>query len=344
MPISEIWSLSSVALSCSPPNSELMIQATIKRTWLCIVFLSLAIAGCTGSHANNREGNQNSPTNSTKVTTANTGSENELRDRMEQVTRTAQGRVGVTATVLETGQSVTLNGAQQFPMQSVYKLPIAIAVLAQVDQGKINLAQEIRIEASDVVPDSVALDQKAQGKEFSVAELLKYMVSNSDNTACDVLLRLIGGSKVVTPYLQSLGVNDIIVANTEKELAQDKAVQYRNTATPDATIVLLRALHEGQGLSESSQALLLRLMTETTTGLKRIKGLLPKGTVVTHKTGTSSTVDGVTAATNDVGLVTLPNGHHFAIAVFVSDAKADIATREAAIAKLSRAVWDEWSK
>jgi beta-lactamase class A len=85
-------------------------------------------------------------------------------------------------------------------------------------------------------------------------------------------------------------------------------------------------------------------MTETPTGLKRLKGLLPEGTVVVHKTGTSSTVNGVTAATNDVGLVTLPNGHHLAIAVFVSDAKADMATREAAIAKISRAVWDEWSK
>jgi beta-lactamase class A len=95
---------------------------------------------------------------------------------------------------------------------------------------------------------------------------------------------------------------------------------------------------------ESSQALLLRLMTETSTGLKRIKGMLPKGTVVAHKTGTSSTVDGVSAATNDVGLVTLPNGHHLAIAVFVSDAKADMATREAAIARISRAAWDEWSK
>lgn len=307
--------------------------------------MSLATAGCTGSNANNREGNQNSPTNSPKeVVTSNTGSEDELRDRMEQITRTAQGRVGVTATVLETGQSVTLNGEQRFPMQSVYKLPIAMAVLAQVDQGKIKPDRKIRIEASDVVPASVVLDQKTQGKEFSVAELLKYMVSDSDNTASDILLRLAGGSNIVTEHLRDLGINDIIVANTEKELGQDTAVQYRNYATPDATVVLLRALHEGKGLSESSQALLLRLMTETPTGLKRIKGLLPDGTVVAHKTGTSSTVNGVTAATNDVGLVTLPNGHHLAIAVFVSDAKVDVATREAAIAKLSRAVWDEWSK
>jgi beta-lactamase class A len=246
--------------------------------------------------------------------------------------------------VIETEESVTLNGNQQFPMQSVYKFPIAMAVLAQVDQGKLKLDQKIRVEPSDVLQGSRILDEKSQGMEFSLAELLKYMVSESDGTSCNVLLRLVGEPRIVTEYLRSLGVNDIVVANTEKELAQDPAVKYRNYATPDATVLLLRAFHEGKGLSKSSQALLLQLMTETTTGPKRIKGLLPDGTVVAHKTGTSSTVNGVTAATNDVGLVTLPNGRHMAIAVFVSDSQANNAIREEVIAKVARAAWDEWSK
>jgi beta-lactamase class A len=322
-----------------------MIQATIKRVWLCIFCLSLLAVGCAGNSSDARKGNQDSQaTLLREIATSNTGSKNELRDRIEKIARAAQGRVGVSAMVLETGQSMALNEKQRFPMQSVYKLPIGMAVLAQVDRGKLKLDRKIRIEASDVVPVSAVLDQKALGKEFSLAELLKYMVSDSDNTACDALLRLIGGPQVVTPYLRSLSVSDIVVANTEKELAQDKAMQYRNYATPDAALVLLRTFHEGKGLSKSSQALLQRLMTETSTGLKRIKGMLPNGTVVAHKTGTSSTVDGVSAAINDVGLVTLPNGHHLAIAVFVSDAKADMATREAAIARISRAAWDEWSK
>jgi beta-lactamase class A len=219
-----------------------------------------------------------------------------------------------------------------------------MAVLAQVDRGKLKLDRKIRVEESDVVPDSTILDRNAEGKEFSLTELLKYMLDKSDSTSSDALLRLIGGPKVVMQYLQSLGVNDMVVANPEKEIQQDNAVQYRNYATPDAAIILLRKFHEGQGLSKSSQALLRRWMTEGSTGKKRIEGLLPKGTVVAHKTGTSKTVDGVAGGTNDVGLVTLPNGNHLAIAVFVSDSKADMATREAAIAKISRSVWDEWSK
>jgi beta-lactamase class A len=85
-------------------------------------------------------------------------------------------------------------------------------------------------------------------------------------------------------------------------------------------------------------------MTETPTGLKRLKGLLPAGTVVAHKTGTSGSADGLTAATNDVGLITLLNGRHLAIAVFVSDSPADDATREEVIAKIAQVAFNNWSK
>ncbi len=321
-----------------------MIQV-IKKAWLYTFCLFLLTVGCASINSSNREDTPNNQTSAPNgITTSNTDRTNELRARIEQISQAAQGRVGVTATVIETEESVTLNGNQQFPMQSVYKFPIAMAVLAQVDQGKLKLDQKIRVEPSDVLQGSRILDEKSQGMEFSLAELLKYMVSESDGTSCNVLLRLVGEPRIVTEYLRSLGVNDIVVAHTEKELAQGTAVKYRNYATPDATVVLLRAFHEGKGLSESSQALLLQLMTETSTGLKRIKGLLPDGTVVAHKTGTSGTVNGVTAATNDVGLVTLPNGRHMAIAVFVSDSQANDAIREEVIAKVTKAAWDEWSK
>jgi beta-lactamase class A len=306
----------------------------LKKDWFyacCLFLLSVLLTvGCTGINSGSREVTSNRPTvPSSELTTATTERTDALRDspkgrlrqRIGQISQAAQGLVGMTATVLESGESVSLNGNQRFPMQSVYKLPIAMAVLNQVDQGNLKLDQKIQIEASDIVQGSQVLDENSQGKEFTLSELLQYMVSKSDNTACDVLLRLIGEPQRVTEYLSSLGINDIVVANTEKELAQDPNVQYRNSATPDAAVVLLRTLYEGRGLSKSSQALLLQWMTETQTGLKRIKGLLPEGTVVAHKTGTSSTVNGVTAATNDVGLVTLPSGQQLAIAVFVSDSR-----------------------
>jgi beta-lactamase class A len=140
-----------------------------------------------------------------------------------------------------------------------------------------------------------------------------------------------------------LGVAEVVVANTEKQIGQSQTTQYRNWASPSGVVALLRALHEGKGLSLTSRAILLQFMTRTQTGPRRLKGLLPKGTVIAHKTGSSHTVNGVTAATNDVGLITLPDGRHLAVAVFVSDSRADDATREEVIARTARAAWDYWS-
>jgi beta-lactamase class A len=107
---------------------------------------------------------------------------------------------------------------------------------------------------------------------------------------------------------------------------------------------LLRSLHERRGLSELSQQLLLKHMTETPTSAKRLKGLLAKTVVVAHKTGTGGTYDGVSPATNDIGLITLPDGRHLAIAVFVSDARADFETRERVIARIAKAIWDQFTQ
>lgn len=124
---------------------------------------------------------------------------------------------------------------------------------------------------------------------------------------------------------------------TEKELGRDPAAVYRNRATPAGALAVLRAVDSGAGLSAASHALLLRLLTETPTGPNRLKGLLPEGVLVAHKTGSSRTVDGLATATNDIGLLTLLDGRRVAVAVFVSDSRADIATRERVIANIGRA-------
>ena len=152
---------------------------------------------------------------------------------------------------------------------------------------------------------------------------------------------MLGGRGRVTAYLRGLGVQDMVVATSEKTMWQNERVQqYRNWATPDATVGLLCRLQQGRGLSASSRRLLLGFMTGSRTGPWRIKGQLPAGTVVAHKTGSSGAVDGLTRATNDAEIVTLPDGKHLAVAVFVSDTRADEATQEAVIAKIARAAWD----
>jgi beta-lactamase class A len=270
-----------------------------------------------------------------------------LQKQLEQIASAAKGRVGVAAVVLETGETVSLNPHDHFPMQSVYKLPIGMAVMKQVDAGKIKLEQKVSVTKRDFVrvgQHSPIRDQNPNGAELSVSELMGWMLLESDGTASDVLMKLAGGPEAVQAYLTELNITQMIVLNTEKEIGQDWQTQYRNWATPEAAVALLRALYERRGLSETAHGLLLKLLTESTPGAKRLKGLLPAGTVVAHKTGTSGTQDGVTAATNDIGIITLPNGRHLAIAVFVSDSPADESTREGVIAKVARAVWDGLSQ
>jgi beta-lactamase class A len=271
----------------------------------------------------------------------------ELQTQLAQIASTAKGEVGVSAVVLETGETVSLNPHDHFPMQSVYKLPISMAVMKQVDAGQIKLEQKVRVTKDDFGSrgqHSPIRDNNPNGTEMSVRDLLRYAISESDGTASDVLMRLAGGREAIQAYLTELKITDMIVLNTEKEIGQDWQTQYRNWASPEAAVSLLRALHERRGLSESSQARLLKYMTESTPGQKRLKALLPVGIVVAHKTGTSGTQKGITAATNDIGIITLPNGSHLAIAVFVSDSQADEPTREGVIAKVARAVWDNWGK
>ena len=304
-------------------------------------FFVLLIAICSCNAASQKNVATSSPTASQNSTQQN----DELRKQIEEIASAAKGRVGVAAEVLETGESVSLNPQEHFPMQSVYKLPIGMAVMAQVDSGKLRLEQKVRVEKSDFVRIgqlSPIRDKNPNGVELFLGEVLHAAVSVSDGTASDLLLKLVSAEEV-TKFLNGLGINEIIVANSEKQIGQDWETQYRNWATPAAAVQLLRALHERRGLSEPSQALLLNFMTETPTSAKRLKGLLPQTAVVAHKTGTSGSNGKVFAATNDIGLITLPHDQHLAIAVFVSNSPADLATREKVIAQIAKAIWDKWS-
>ena len=165
-------------------------------------------------------------------------------------------------------------------------------------------------------------------------------MAESDGTASDVLLRLAGGPRRVTAFVEGFGVRGVRIVTSEAEMARGPRVQYRNWAQPEEAVALLRAFHQGRGLSGPSRELLRGWMISTGTGMKRLRGLLPPGTEVAHKTGTSGTVGGRTAATNDIGIMALPDGRHLAIAVFVSDSRAGTEAREGVIAKIARAAWD----
>lgn len=269
-----------------------------------------------------------------------------LENRIDQIARGLVGRVGVYAELIETGESVSYNAARRYPMQSVYKFPIAMAVLAQVDKGALSLEQDVEVDTAEYIPDrghSPLRDKYPRGVHLTIRELLYYNVAESDGTACDVLLRLIGGTQKAQEYVRSLGITDIAIATTEQVQVPSDIIQYRNWATPEAMTRLFRIFYTGRHLSAESKELLIKQMSHSGPWFdRRIKGLLPQGTPVFHKTGSSATVDGFSAATNDAGIITLPDGRHLAITVFISDAYAPQKVRENTIAKISRAIFDHY--
>jgi beta-lactamase class A len=267
-----------------------------------------------------------------------------LKSEIEIISKQANGIVGVGVTDLKTKETLLINQDHKFPMQSTFKFPLAIAVLDLVDKGKYSIDQKIHIKKAQLDQETHSpMRDKRPNEDFdiTIGELLSYSVSESDNNACDILFELAGGTKKVNDYIHSLGVKDIAIVATEKEMKAGWDVQYTNYARPSAYLQLLRIAYERKTLSKTSHDFLWKTLTEGPTGLKRIKGQLPKGTVVAHKTGTSGSNDkGITAATNDAGIIELPNGKAIAVVVFVSDAAADSDTRELVIARIAKAVWD----
>jgi beta-lactamase class A len=270
-----------------------------------------------------------------------------LHDQIEQIAKPAKAIVGVSVLNLETGDTVNYNGKARLVMHSVMKFPIALTILHLVDSGTLKLDQMIHVTKKDMQKTYSPLrDKYPKGDvDVSVSDLLSYMVSQSDNDACDILLRVLNGPQTVQAFMLRSGIRGIAVRASEADMASAWELQYTNWCKPVEMTLLLQKFYQGKILSKTSTDFLYKIMTETTTGPKRIKGLLPDGTVVAHKTGTSPTnADGLSPATNDVGIITLPNGNHLIVSIFVCNSKDDEATRDSIIAKIAKASYDFYNK
>ena len=256
----------------------------------------------------------------------------------------AHGRVGVACSLPGKTLDCNVHAADAFPMQSVYKLPIAMAMLHAVEQGRFTLDQKIRFLPSDrIAPDQFSQLQQEHphgNADVPIEDLLRLAVSNSDGVASDMLVRSLGGPPAPDAYVRSLGISGIHIIDTEQALGREVKLEDRNSAEPRALVALLRLLADRSPLSPQHTQLLLGWMTASHTGDHRIRALLPPGTVVADKTGTSGSARNFTNATNDVGLITLPDGRKLAIAILVADAAAPSAVREHVIAEIAQAVYD----
>ena len=274
---------------------------------------------------------------------------NSLRQKIEQIVSTKNAIVGVAIIGNNGKDTLTINGDRHFPLQSVFKFHIALAVLSQIDQGNFSLNQKIKIEKKDLTPNlySPIRDKYPNGTILPISKILEYTVSQSDNVGCDLLLKLIGGPQVVEEYFIKNNIKDVSIKINEEVQQANWDLQFENWTTPKAANEVLSQFYYNKTklLSKKSYDFIWKTMKGTKTGKARLKGQLPKNAIVAHKTGTSgANKEGLTEAVNDIGVVFLPNGQHYFISVFVTKSTENNETNEKIISDISKVTWDYFIK
>ena len=286
--------------------------------------------------------------------------------------RAAPGVLGFGLMNLESGEFWVRLGDRTFPMQSVFKLPLAAAVLSEGDAGRLKLDETLTLEAEDLSPPWSPIADAWPGRTtYTAQDLLTAAVGNSDNTAADLLMKRIGGPGAVSAWLQQKKVDEIRVDRYERELqpnvcgmasfreawkgeaafnaakatvspAKRHAAMLaymadpRDSSTPRGMLGFLRKFDEGELLSPASTRRLLTILLASPRGAERIKAGLPKDASFAHKIGTSGTEQGLNAAYNDVGIFTLADRRSYAVAAFLTGSTAPEAARAALFADLGR--------
>jgi beta-lactamase class A len=288
--------------------------------------------------------------------------------------RVAPGRLGVGLTNLENAQSFVFNGDQPFPLQSVFKLHLAAAVLAEVDAGRMSLEEPFHLTGQQLSPPWSPIAAAWPARDtYSTGELLTAIIDQSDNTAADVLMKRIGGPGAVTAWLRGHDIDDTSIDRYERELqpeahgmasfrpawagetaftaareavppAQRMAAMQvylrdrRDTATPRSMIEFLSRLNARELLSETSTAHLLQLLYATPRGATRLKPGFPAGTRFAHKIGTSGLDLGLNLAFNDVGLAVLPDKRSYVVAAFLAGSTLSMEAADALMTDLARLI------
>ena len=302
---------------------------------------------------------------------------NDLEAEWRLIAAETDGVPGAAALHLGSGRQANFNGDNRFPLASVCKLPIAMAILEMVAERRLSLGVRMEIPSYDIVAGVSPIAERWPGERwFRLEEMLELMVEQSDNTAVQTLYRMAGGKVGIgfrmkawgidgvridrderTCSLEAAGVKDIpppreftraLVAQLESHVSQperEAAMRRfledpRDTGTPNATIELLRKLYGGKILPADLTGRLRVILTKTTTGSGRIKALLPPKTIVGHKTGTTADAGKLNGSTNDVGVITLPDKSQVAVAFYLKGSTRPLAAREAIIARMARAAYD----
>ena len=266
---------------------------------------------------------------------------NGFEQRIAELADGSNGRIGIAAMDLSSGEMVTVLGDQLFPMASTSKIAVAATYLEMVEQGKYSLTSEFPL----LIPiRSAKFSSKAapvrKGKYMPAIDLIEIMITRSSNPATDALLAAVGGPEKVNDWMRRQGINDFSIDRDIATLVRDDGeynpaewIDPRDAATPKAMVRLLQGLYRGDFLSDQSRRVLLGAMSRTVTGKRRIVANMPMNARVSHKTGSLNNTS------SDIGIIEAPDGRVIAVAIYVTG-QGTRRNREARIAALARALYD----
>lgn len=278
-----------------------------------------------------------------------------LQGALDLLGASIPGRVGI---AVQGAASASVHGQDRFPLESVMKLPVAIALYDAIDAGRLHLSDPVTLYPRDraLYYQPLAKKLTAKGYRTTLAELVELAVTQSDNLAADFLIAKLGGPKAVQACLDRKQLEGVRVDRDERHLQTEilgltwqpayidekvfnqaidavpparRAAAFarhrqdpRDTATPDGVASLLHRLAAGELLSPASTAQLTATMGRTATGLDGLHAGLAPGWKLAHKTGHGGSWRGETDAQNDVGILTGPRGQRLEVAVFIADSRA----------------------
>jgi len=275
---------------------------------------------------------------------------------------------------LESGEAFLINGERHYPMAGVAGLPLAAALLSEVDAGRTLLDERLYLLEEQLSPQPSAIATAwPDRREYTVRELLEALVLHGDTTAQDVLMKRIGGPGAVSAWLTAKEVPEIRVDRYARELRSDAngmpsfrsawraeaafvaardavpaiarlaalrayMADPRDAATPRGMIELLQKLDRGALVSQASTRMLLALMGRGTLGAGRLKAGLPAGAFLADLSGGDAYDLNLNPAHNDVGVFTLADKRSYAAAVFLSGSTLNPPARDALIARVAGAM------
>lgn len=291
------------------PSIDPRPQAKLTRRTLILVSSAALLCGAAGLRARSAEA---------------------AEAKLEAIRARIGGRLGVHALDTQTGKHIGFDDASPFAMASTFKLPLAAAILAQVDRGELALDQKVAFGAADMVRYAPVVSTHLAQGSITVRELCAAVIELSDNAAANLLLRLIGGPAGVTQFMRGLGDRVTRMDRLEPELNSNLPGDARDTTTALTMVDAMAQILTGSVLSVSSRALLTGWLVTASTGLKRIRAGLPPDWKAGDKSGS-----GANGAINDVAIAWPPNRRPVLIAIYMAGSSLKTDALSAAHAEIA---------